>query len=59
MFFTNVIFWPKKSKFSSKMAFEGVPFTKIMSPPELKGRKKSSAGRTLAMSALDHGFCLH
>ena len=42
------------------MAFEGVPFTKIMSPPELKGRKKSlaghmrPAGRTLAMSVINY-----
>ena len=42
----------KKSKFSSKMASFGVHFTKILSPLKLKGRKKSLAGRTLAMSGL-------
>jgi hypothetical protein len=52
MFFKNVIFWLKKSKFSSKMTFLGVYFTKIASSLKLKGRKKSLAGRTLAMSVL-------
>jgi hypothetical protein len=58
MFFKNVIFWLKKSKFSSKMAFLGVNFTKNLIPLNLKGRKKSLAGRmwptgrTLAMSDL-------
>ncbi len=33
IFFTNVIFGPEKSTFLSKMAFKGVPFPKIMSPP--------------------------
>jgi hypothetical protein len=38
------------------MAFEGVPFTKIMSPPELKSLAghMRPAGRTLAMSVINY-----
>jgi hypothetical protein len=59
MFFKYVIFWLKKSKFSSKMTFFGVYFTKIASPFKPKGCKKSLTGhmwppgRTLAMSVSD------
>ncbi len=46
------------------MAFYGVYLTKILSPPKLKGRKKSlagrmwPAGRTLAISDIEDSICV-
>ncbi len=40
MFYIKVIFWLKKSKFSLKMTFFGVHFTKIVNPLNSKAEKK-------------------
>jgi hypothetical protein len=42
-------FWLKNSKFSSKMAFFAVHFTKILSPLKLKGPEKNFGGPHVAL----------